>query len=36
MTVGYGLGMLAVGIVAIGFGGAIVLYCFNITEKDDE
>ena len=36
MTVGYGLGLLDVGIVAIGIGGAIVVYCFNITEKDDE
>ena len=36
MTVGYGLGMLAVGIVAIGFAGAIVLYFINTTEKDDK
>ena len=36
MTVGYGIGMLAIGLLAIAIGGFIIYYVINEVMKDDE
>ena len=36
MTVTYGVGMLGVGLLAIGLGGFIAYYIINEVMKDDE
>jgi|TARA_B100001564_G_C20142113_1_gene447097 hypothetical protein len=36
MTPGYGIGMLAVGLLAIVIGGFIAYYVINKVMKDDE
>ncbi len=36
MTAGYGIGMLAIGLLAISFGGFIAYYIINKTMHDDE
>ena len=36
MTVGYGVGMLGVGLLAIAIGGFIAYYIINEVMKDDE
>jgi|TARA_R100000322_G_scaffold81489_1_gene50903 hypothetical protein len=36
MTAGYGIGMLAIGLLAIAFGGFIAYYIINKTMHDDE
>ena len=36
MTAGYGIGMLAIGLVAISVGGFIAYYIINKTMHDDE
>jgi len=35
MTVGYGFGMLAVGLIAIAIGGTIIYKVINYKPKDD-
>ena len=35
MSVGYGLGMLAVGLIAILVGGLIIYKVINYKQKDD-
>jgi hypothetical protein len=36
VTAGYGIGMLAVGLLAISFGGFIAFFIINKVMKDDE
>tara|TARA_R100000995_G_C3460046_1_gene112651 strand:- start:56 stop:169 length:114 start_codon:yes stop_codon:yes gene_type:complete len=36
MTPGYGIGMLAIGLLAITIGGFIVWYIINEVNKNDE
>ena len=36
MTAGYGIGMLAIGLLAIAVGGFITYYIINKTMHDDE
>ena len=36
MTAGYGIGMLAIGLLAISFCGFIAYYIINKVMKDDE
>ena len=36
MTPGYGIGMLAIGLLAIAIGGFIAFYIINEVGKDDE
>ena len=36
VTAGYGIGMLAVGLLAISFGGFIAFFIINKVVKDDE
>ena len=36
MTAGYGIGMLAIGLLAIAIGGFIAYYIINEVVKDDE
>jgi len=36
MTAGYGIGMLAIGLLAISVGGFIAYYIINKTMHDDE
>ena len=36
MTIGYGLGMLLVGMIAILIASIIILYVFRKVEKDDD
>ena len=36
MTPGYGIGMLAIGLLAIAIGGFIAYYIINEVMKDDE
>ena len=36
MTAGYGIGMLAIGLLAIAIGGFIAYYIINETMKDDK
>ena len=36
MTAGYGIGMLAIGLLAIAIGGFIAYYIINEVMKDDE
>ena len=36
MTPGYGIGMLAIGLLAIAIGGFIVWYIINEVNKNDE
>ena len=38
MTIGYGLGMLLVGLIAIAIGGTITFYIINkyVVNKEDE
>jgi len=36
MTAGYGIGMLAIGLLAIAVGGFIAFYVINEVGKDDE
>ena len=36
MTAGYGIGMLAIGLLAIASGGFIAFFIINEVMKDDE
>ena len=36
VTAGYGIGMLAIGLLAIAIGGFIAYYIINKVVKDDE
>ena len=36
MTAGYGIGMLAIGLLAIAIGGFVAYYIINKTMRDDE
>jgi len=36
VTAGYGIGMLAIGLLAIAVGGFITYYIINEVRKDDE
>ena len=36
MTAGYGIGMLAIGLLAIAIGGFIAFFIINEVMKDDE
>ena len=36
MTAGYGIGMLAIGLLAISVGGFIAWYIINKVEKNNE
>ena len=36
MTAGYGIGMLAIGLLAIAIGGFIAFFIINKVMKDDE
>ena len=36
VTAGYGIGMLAIGLLAIAIGGFIAYYIINEVVKDDE
>ena len=36
MTAGYGIGMLAIGLLAIAVGGFITYFIINKVMKDDE
>ena len=36
MTAGYGIGMLAIGLLAIAIGGIIAWYIINKVEKNNE
>tara|TARA_A100000172_G_scaffold9485_1_gene5147 strand:+ start:721 stop:837 length:117 start_codon:yes stop_codon:yes gene_type:complete len=36
MTAGYGIGMLAIGLLAIAVGGFIAYYIINENMRDDE
>jgi hypothetical protein len=36
MTTGYGIGMLAIGLLAITIGGFIAYFIINKVRKDDE
>ena len=36
MTAGYGIGMLAIGLLAIAIGGFIAYFIINEVVKDDE
>tara|TARA_B100000519_G_C14123084_1_gene381474 strand:+ start:753 stop:869 length:117 start_codon:yes stop_codon:yes gene_type:complete len=36
MTAGYGIAMLAIGLLAIAFGGFIAFFIINKVVKDDE
>ena len=36
MTMYYGIGMLAIGLLAISFGGFIAFFIINKVMKDDE
>ena len=36
MTAGYGIGMLAIGLLAIAIGGFIAYFIINEVMKDDE
>ena len=36
MSVGYGLGMLAMGLIALGIGTFIVYLVINKTQRDEE
>ena len=36
MTVGYGIGFLAIGMLGIVIGGFVAWYIINEVEKDDE
>ena len=36
MTPGYGIGMLAIGLLAIAIGGFIAWYIINKVEKNDK
>ena len=36
VTAGYGIGMLAIGLLAIAIGGFIAYYIINEVMKDDE
>ena len=36
MTAGYGIGMLAIGLLVIAIGGFIALYIINKVEKNNE